>query len=473
MRKLQAFIALLLCFVLLAGCTGEKPDTSSQTQSASTGSTTQAWPGYVDPKTEYTYFHTESRAKKWEEDVIYLANSLLQDHQLLRNRAFLIEKPNYQTGSANFYNADLREAFLRQINLLIPELAELTDEQIYYSLHRILSLFGDAHTRLEYYSEEYFPIGFMYFYESGEAVYYLVAADGPKEELAYARLEAVNGYTVAQVAAMIQPYTCMETAYGLMDALGKGGVSASFLADVGMLRAAGVLASNAREATYTLINREGQRQELTVSLDRGTYHWVGLAYVQVHAIPFTGYGQHNYWLTEDLAEDVLYVRLNAFLEDPDFTYFAFSGLLSQTYRAHGPYQKIIVDLRCNGGGSEGMGFNLLFEELSRMSCDAFYILIDGGSYSMSTIFAGELVARRGDVILAGTPAGEAPGFFAGIFSEDYVLPNCGVEFTVPTQYYQPFPANEENIILPDLLIYPTLSDYQNGIDTVLEYVLNQ
>lgn len=170
-------------------------------------------------------------------------------------------------------------------------------------------------------------------------------------------------------------------------------------------------------------------------------------------------------------EGTLYVRIDSFEVEETESYKQFSDNLSQTYRAHGQYHKIIVDLRCNGGGYQGTGFDVLIQSLVGMECDEFYVLIDGGTYSMATIFAGELVARRGDVILAGTPAGEAPGFFAGIYSEIYMMPNCGVEITVPTSYYQPFPANEANAIIPDLLIWPTLSDYQKGYDTVLYSVL--
>lgn len=236
---------------------------TSESTSTSTESTAPAWPGYVDHKTEYTYFHTETREKQWEEDIVYMANTLMKNHLLLRNRAFLVEMPNYQSDSANFYDEELKNAFVAAVNELIPELASLTDRQIYYRLHKIMGLFQDVHTRMEYYSEEYFPIMFMNFYEYGKTVFYAVALDQTHEEALYGRLEAVNGYSVEEVTEMIAPYTMMETSYGMADWMGKAGLGASMLSDVWMLEAAGVIGEGEHTATYTLTGQDGTVHTLT------------------------------------------------------------------------------------------------------------------------------------------------------------------------------------------------------------------
>ncbi len=476
MKKLQALLILLLCLALLTGCVGTPTEPTEATTASTetmvpTEPTEPAWPGYVDHKTQYTYYYSEGRELEWEEDILYFANSMISEHPMLRNRAFLIDLPNYETDSKNFYDEAFFLSFVEQINLLIPDVENLTDKEIIYRLQYILGLFDDVHTRLEYYDGEYFPILFLPFQENGETVVYCVVIDKAYEDALYARLEAINGYSVSEIVEMIRPYTPMETEYGLVDSLGGGGMGMEYLSNTAMLEAAGVIELDAASAVYTLTSADGTPYVLDLKAGVHNTDWVGQWYLDVYSVPYAYYDSLNFWFTEELYEDTMYIRISSFRETEDSRYKDFSDSLSQAYRTHGSYSKIIVDLRGNGGGSEGTGFDVMIKEIVKMECDQFYVLIDGGTYSQSTIFAGELVARRGDVLLAGTPAGEAAGFFAGIYNEDFIMPNCGLEFTVPTGYYQPFPAGEDNIVMPDRLIYPTLAYYQEGIDTVLYTVL--
>lgn len=477
MKKIQLLFVLLLCLALLTGCVGT-PTEPTETTTAPTETTTvpteptqPPWPGYVDHKTKYTYYYSEGRELEWEEDILYFANSMVQEHPMLRNRAFLIDLPNYETDSANFYDEAFFREFIEQINLLIPEVENLTDKEIIYRLQYILALFNDVHTRLEYYEGDYFPILFLPFQEYGKTAVYAVLLDERHEDALYSRLESINGYTVEQIMEMISPYCPMETEYGLVDALGGGGMGMEYLSRTEVLEAAGVIELDATEAVYILTGVDGKTHELTLKAGIESTEWVGQWYNWTYSVPYAYYDTQNFWFTEELYDNTLYIRISSFQETAELRYKDFSDGLSQAYRTHGTYGKVILDLRGNGGGSEGTGFDVMIKEMVKIQCDQFYILIDGGTYSQSTIFAGELVARRGDVQLVGTPAGEAAGFFAGIYNEDYIMPHCGLEFTIPTGYYQPFPAGEDNIIMPDWLIYPTLADYKAGIDTALYAIL--
>lgn len=474
MKRMRSLILVFLCLCLLAGCREQPPVTTAPAATTTVAPTTQTtqpvWPGYVDAKTDYTYYYSEGRELEWEEDILYFANSLLTEHLKLRNRQFVVELPNYKTDAANFYDEALQKEIITQVNLLIPEIENLTDKQIYYRLQYILGLFDDVHTRLEYYAGDYFPVLFLPFREEGETVFYAVVVPKKHKAALNARLDAINGYSVAEITEMIRPYSHAETEYGLISSLGGAGVGAEYLSFTSMLEAAGVIEPDATKAVYTLTAQDGTVHELTIHAGMDT-DLVGQWYIQTYSVPYEHYKTDNYWFREDLAENTLYVRILTFSVETIDGYRQFSDALSQAYRANGKYGKIIVDLRHNGGGYQSTGFDVLIKQLAGMDCDEFYILIDGSTYSQSTIFAGELAARRGDVILAGTPSGEAAGFFAGIYEEDYIMPNCGVEFTIPTSYHQPFPAGEDNIIVPDWLIDITLEEYVSGIDVVLETVL--
>lgn len=472
MKKFRLFLPML-CFLLLTLCACEKEPVSTSVPSSAptTAPTEPVWAGYVSPKEDYVFYYEDGRDYEWEEDVLYFANSYLSDHLMLRNRQFLVQLPNYETDAANFYDAELHQQFLSQINALIPEISQLTDEQILYRLQMILSQFHDVHTRLEYFGDAFFPILFMPFNEQGETVFYSVFLPEAHEELLYCRLTAINGCPIDEVIEKMRAFACYENEYGLIDTLASGGYGADYFTHAFALEAVGICQPDADQAVYTLEAPDGTQYELTLSAVESftEVDCVGMPYVWAYGIPFNNFQAESYWYTTELAEDTLYVRLNRFDFEENETYLQFAASLFNEYQAHGAFDQIIVDPRGNGGGYQTTGFNVMVSELAKMECEEFYILVDGGTYSCSLIFSAELEYHIPDAIFVGTPTGQAPCFLGAIYYE--TMPNCGVTFIVPSVGCQPFPACEENALVPDILLYPTLEDYAAGQDTVLNYLL--
>ena len=44
---------------------------------------------------------------------------------------------------------------------------------------------------------------------------------------------------------------------------------------------------------------------------------------------------------------------------------------------------------------------------------------------------------------------------------------------MPLNYYRVLPENHDDALMPDILVYPTVSDYIHCIDTILEAVKAQ
>lgn len=471
-KLFSLLLACLLATALFCGCQ-EEPVVTEAPSTESTVPTEPQWVGYSGPGAEYVPFYTDGRDAEWEEDLLYFADSCLSDHQMLRNRKFIVNLPGIRTDSANFYDAELQEAFLEEVNALIPEISGLADEAILSRIQKILALFHDEHTRLEYYPETIYPIYFMPIYEDGEPVFYAVVLPQKNEALLYTQLYAINGYTVDQIIEKMRPFICYENEYGLVYALAWGGCGSQYLSLPYLLEASGISEPGDQWAVYTLMDSEGNTYNLNMRVWDSRTNLCGTSIVMALPIPFLDCDTDDYWFTTDLAEDTFYVRLNRFVAKEQRSYAEFAAKLTLAGSDGGHFDKVIVDLRCNGGGYVGEGWNCVINALSRMEFDEFYILVDAGTYSCSMQFASELKFAIPDAMIAGTPTGQAPGFFAAIYDEDYIMPNCGIEFKIPTQYYQTFEANEENALIPDILVWPTIEDYKNSYDTVLECVLAQ
>lgn len=476
---MRTYWQLLLCLVLifsLIGCEQPpEPVTEPVTETTeatepTTEVTEPVWTGYVSPKETYNYYYSEGRELQWEEDLIYFADKFLTNDLHLRNRQFIVELPHSQTDAANFYNAQLHQEFLTVINDLIPQIPDLTDNQILYRLQALVSQFQDAHTNLWIDDDRAYPILFLPFYEEGEPVFYTVMISRKHEDLLYTRLCAINGIPVEELTERIGSIAFYENEHALISQMGCS--SMGYLTYAFALEAAGISELGDTAATYTLMDAQGATYDIKLNPGRlSTMILSGTSLHEVYSVPFTDYDSEIYWYTTELAESTLYVRLNAFALEEEDTYADFARQLTLVGNSTEYFEKIIVDLRFNGGGIQAEGWIAIINALSRMECGAFYVLYNRDSYSCSMLFGSELEYLKPDVIFAGTPAGQSPGFFYGGHSEP--MPNSGTLFRYTTHYAQSFPANEENAVIPDLWIEPTIEDYILCRDTVLEYVLAQ
>ena len=170
---------------------------------------------------------------------------------------------------------------------------------------------------------------------------------------------------------------------------------------------------------------------------------------------------------------MMYVRINEFDYMDDYTFLQFGNDIIRELREQGGAKKLVIDLRRNPGGYQFYGYPEFINALQRMEFDSLYVLIDQGSFSCAVITAGEIKKAFPAAVLVGTPAGQPANFFAGMNLEDYALPNSGVLCPMPLNYYRVLPENHDDALMPDILVYPTVSDYIHCIDTILEAVKAQ
>lgn len=470
---MKRLICVILTFTLIFCLFGCETAPGSTTPTESLPEPTKpAWPGYTGPKDEYVYFHEDPRDAQWEEDVIYFANSYLQNHPLLRNRLDLLLYPNNKTDSAKFLNEQLRAEFLSGINDLIPEISELNDNQIIGRMMMLLASFKDQHTGLGNLPGDVFPIYFTSFNEDGEFVYYVNILPEENSSFFLSTLVAINGYPLDEVLALVQTILGYENEYGLASDCGNGYLCSVLNWDL-PLQALGIMEPDSTSIVYTLQQPSGRVQDLTLELigDRDI-SYTGWSPYNAYSLSYGTNYEQNFWLTTDLAEETLYLRINSFHEEVNANYGTLGNQLNLAYQQEGGFQKIIIDLRDNGGGYEGSGYARLLTLLKSYNCSNIYILINGGSYSRSTIFAAEVKELMERVTIVGTPSGQNTEFFASM-SYDYIMPNSGIICNMPSAYWDLFPEEACGILMPDVVIWPTLDDFLDGYDATLEYVLCQ
>lgn len=486
--KEKLFAIALVLPLMLAAC-GSDQNPSSETLStkplptetiAATEATEPTEVAATEPAKipfeDYEYLYTEERDRAWEEDVVFLAKAFLgvypmKGHPLLADKEVQVWKPQNRIDFQNFYQEDLRDAFVKDIESLICQIPALTDTEIVYEMQRIVAKLYDAHSHI------YLPVADVFvfmvepFYSEDDMQLRLVRLPVEYQNALYGELVAINGVPIDEVVDRVGKYAAHEWEYGKMYELTSIMVTGLIMRKEA-LQMAGIVAAEATSAKLEIITEQGQRifadvpavaAEAYKSIDKVYGDWNRAKYSF-----YDGYQNTNYFLRHEEENQMLYIRFN---RENEMTNYRFSDFIADIKKcvSENNCKKIIVDFRTNGGGNGLTLHEDFIEVLGKSAAEQIYILIDPASYSDAILLPVEIRQNLSNAVIVGTPGGQSPIFFAG---RAYALPNSGHYFGVSMGGYNYWPDYEHETLMPDITVYQTLEDYKQGIDTVLEYVRN-
>jgi hypothetical protein len=135
-------------------------------------------------------------------------------------------------------------------------------------------------------------------------------------------------------------------------------------------------------------------------------------------------------------------------------------------------EKVIVDLRQNGGGDYNLGKTFVIDPLRDLpginKMGHLFVLIGPLTFSAGMVNAAQFRSETA-ALLVGEPIGEKPNSFQE--AREMHLPNTHLIARYSTEKYN-FADKGENVIRPDKLVEWDWKSYQAGRDPVLEWVLN-
>jgi len=136
-------------------------------------------------------------------------------------------------------------------------------------------------------------------------------------------------------------------------------------------------------------------------------------------------------------------------------------------------QKLIIDMRDNGGGDNIVGHTELIAPIeARPDLNArgvLYVLVGPLTFSAAMNNAAQFQDET-KAILVGQTIGERPNSFQE--PRQFRLPNSHLVVRASTQWYA-FRKNGPNVVAPDRQIIPTWDEVKGGRDPVLDWVLEQ
>jgi hypothetical protein len=134
-------------------------------------------------------------------------------------------------------------------------------------------------------------------------------------------------------------------------------------------------------------------------------------------------------------------------------------------------EKLVIDMRQNGGGDYTLGLRHLIEPLRRLrqlnQRGRLFVAIGANTFSAGMANAAQFRTRTA-AILVGETIGEKPNSFQE--PREMRLPNSHLIVRYSTRHYR-FVDRGPNAVRPDHRVAPTWTQYRAGQDPVLEWIL--
>ena len=444
---------------------------------------------YKGDGSKYVYFTTNERDREWEEDIVYFADHFLDPdsgHAKLIERgceiAYLNDLGNgyddWESKYESLFDAELRDEFIKRINRLLLSISEKSESELRLGCAEAAAILNDAHTGVWLFSEKdtvsFYPLKVTPIYTDGVLEAYINAAPEGMEDLLLCRLDAINGVPFSEVLERTARIIQHESITYVQSLVFRADYSVSpsdiiFCNEI--LSYLGVV-DKIEPVMFSFIDPNGAKREVELSC----YTKEDSPELAEYKAPVEADGRIGFNLIDSDEADVwyriidegkvLYIRFNMCPKDLD-------GRVREAVDAAenaGTVKTVILDFRRNPGGFLGSDVDLVrmmdtFED----DCEK-YVLIDGGTCSASVDKSVALRRFAKNAVLVGTPAGEpANGWFPGGY---ITVPNEHITVTLsPHTCNYAWPGNDDPVLMPDIIVYQTLDDYKNGIDSVLKYLI--
>jgi hypothetical protein len=377
-------------------------------------------------------------APQWREDLAFFAHEVVARH-------------------ANAFHTVPERRFDSLVAALDQRLDRLNGDQMYVEVDRLANLIGDAHTFIAVPSDTpRYPFAVRRF----GTEYRVVAVRAGSERMLGARLLKVQDVPTSSVIQRLWALTPADENSSLRQARAEG-----FLSFGMILHGIGLTAAP-DAVRLTLGDDAGQEFQINVRAAPTD---------SADALPWKNAFTTTPLFAQHPDEPFWY----EYLPNARAVYCGFRGYDSLPNRAAALLaligrvrpEKLIVDMRENGGGDYQLGLRSLIEPLSRMPYlnhhGGLFVAIGANTFSAAMANAAQFRTRT-RAILVGEPIGEKPNSFQE--PREVRLPNSHLVVRYSTKYYR-FVNHGPNAVQPDYTVAPTWAEYRAGHDPVLEWIL--
>jgi hypothetical protein len=379
------------------------------------------------------------RIDKWEKDIDYIADKLPKKH---KNMFFKLNEEEFKNG----------------INELKGQLNQINDAEIKVSLSQIVASIGDAHTSINFSAEKMFPLEFYWFNDG----IYLINTSEDYKDFKYKKLKKINNKDINEIIERISLVVSHEN-----EAILKSQIPLR-IALPELLKGLNII-ENVESATFTF--EDNSEKSINVKALDGEEVFENIFGKDREGENIPLYMQNKdkyYWFKHLEDKKTVYFNYSQCMEIKEKPFKEFSAELMNVINTKG-VEKLIIDIRNNGGGNSMILENLINEigksELNKKG--KLFVIIGRRTFSSAILNAIEL-NNNTDAIFVGEPTGGKPNHYGEVKS--FELPNNKITVRYSSKYFKNYDKDMDTLV-PDKNIELTIEDYINNVDPVLEYIL--
>jgi len=363
----------------------------------------------------------------------------------------------------NPYQGIEKATYLAAADELAEQISNLNDDQALAGITRLAAMPGwngrEGHSGIFPFLPEdgthAYPLRFWRFSDG----LVITTARPPYEDLIGSRVTAVAGKPISEVMALVEPMAPRDNPSNLL-AYGPLYMRQSeLLAGVGVIERVG-------PAVFSVVDRDGTARNETVEPIPAADD-----VVWTNALPLILPTRDAMWLHDQ--DERIWWR---FLEDSKTLYVQYNEVMSTGSAAddilarvaQGGVERVVVDLRNNGGG-DNHTYGQLLEALQDPLIDRpgrLIVLIGRLTFSAAGNFATEVDAKT-DAVFVGEAMGSSPNMYGDVRRSP--LPTIGLDVYIASTYHQMSTADDPRITIePDAAVPYSSDDYFSDRDPQLE-----
>lgn len=357
----------------------------------------------------------------------------------------------------NFFYAKNEKDFYTKIDDLQQNIGSLDTYKIVIELAKIVATAKDAHTTVMLPQNERLPFD-CYAFDEG---IYITATDCDNEELLYKKIIKIEDYETEAICEKLTEIIPHENMQFVLHTLPNYLICTDILYGVGII-------NNSGKITLTLQNRIGETLKRTVK--------------SIHYRDYMIKKQENNYLplyrqNEDLfywsccENDILYIKYNRCKEMESITVAEFCEKLKTEIISNTKIKKIVLDYRNNTGGNSELfrPFLMWLSRNKKVNKKGKLFVVVGRDTFSSALLNVYVLKFTTKAIFLGESTGGKPNCYGEV--KYLELKNSGLYIRYSTKYYYLIEDDEELSFVPDIHCKVSFEDYINGIDSVMEEIL--
>ena len=405
--------------------------------------------------------YSQNQKSDWNADLDYLAKELSEKHY-------------------NFFSIKSKDDFLSGINAIKQESKDLNDFQVALKTQQLIAKFGDSHTTLNVTrllnANQVLPINLLWTSDG----LFVLHTTSENEKILGCQLLSINSIPVTTVIDSLNTLFTIDNQATVKSKVPQIIPSLQILeyfgfANMGQVEL-GLKTRTNQNQTYILkpspMNRNNRVSFKPDSLAFSTKNENFIFTDFYYPTEKIYYMLYNKCLGKEIALEYAalgYMNKEEAEKMPSFKEFeekAFKTIENESV------EKIIFDMRYNGGGSSSQGTEFVTKLAQLLEANKkikIYVVLGRATFSSAILNAMDF-KRMTNAVFVGEETSGKPNHYGEVRS--FQLPTSKISVNYSTKYFKVI-DEEVNTITPDVKIEMSFSDFTKGIDPVYEWIKQQ